>query len=148
MFLNCGSDCRHGWVLEVNDTIILHNVLSYPKTRPKRIIVCFFVCATTAGAREMTRHCMSSSHMPLLLRHRRSPGLSAVTRPGPSQASSLTATLRISPSFLQGASRTQSGCSQINTFSRCITPSWKCPKIACTLTSMHQPMRTAAPSSP
>ena len=93
-----GSGCGHGWVLEVNGTIILHTILSYPQARSKRIIVCFFVCATMAGAREMIRLCTNSSHMPLLLRHR-TPGLPAVMGPGPSQASVLTATLKIFPFF-------------------------------------------------
>ena len=42
MCLDYGDGGRHGWVLGVNGIIILHDVLSYPGTRSKRIIACLF----------------------------------------------------------------------------------------------------------
>lgn len=147
MCLNCGSGYRHAWVLKVNDTIILHKLLSYLKTRSERIIACFSVCATMVGAGEMIRFCTNSSHRLLPLRQGRPSGFFCCHKTWPLPGMFPDSNSEISPSFLQGASRTQSGCSQINTFSRCITPNWKCLKTACTLTSMRRPMRTRAPSS-
>ena len=40
MCVDYGNGGRHEWVLGAHGIIILHNVLSYPETRSKRIIAC------------------------------------------------------------------------------------------------------------
>lgn len=158
--LDYGGGCRCGQVPGVHGTLLCTVYFLTQEPDQRGSLLVFFVCncwgAEGRGRAweelgvegRHDRLCAKSFCTRLLLKQRRLPGLPAVMRTVPSQADLLTATLGGSPPLLQGASRTWSGCAQINTFSRCITPNSECQKTACILTSMHQPMRTPAPSSP
>lgn len=122
------------WVQGVNGTIIIHNC-AFPPGKQIRENHGLFICATGWRGHDEPK----------------APKGIFCSGPGdknwPLPGKFADSDSRGFSSSFQGASRTQSGCSQINTFSGCITPHSECRKTACTLTSTRQPVRTPAPSS-